>query len=305
MNKTILPNMDNPSPKIRGDWKFCALGSLSEISTPRVFTTAEFQKFLHSIRPDYASSASRKFADALVQAGAIQKVSTGLYLNKRSVPPAELVEIASRIRVGATISLHSVLGECGFLNSPTNNVMAVVPTSAQHRPTLGEVRTSGGAVFRFYGLAPRFFPISDQDRWDLLQPGRPCDMFRPEAALLQWLYLAKNQRSTLTAPPTDVDIQVLDIDRVKILASRWRLEVEFEQWHERAEGLGFAEQKHNYVDQELPKAVSSSAAEAARARVLARRKPRISSSIVGSIKIQEDHELDETNQEEQRERMRD
>ena len=52
-------------------------------------------------------------------------MGSGLFLNSRAVPPAELTEVAAHIRSGAVISLHSVLGECGFLNNPSAIVVAV------------------------------------------------------------------------------------------------------------------------------------------------------------------------------------
>lgn len=52
-------------------------------------------------------------------------------------------------------------------------------------------------MFRFYGLAERFFPTNAQDEREMLQPGRPCAVFRAEVAILQWLHLASLKRSTL------------------------------------------------------------------------------------------------------------
>ena len=54
-------------------------------------------------------------------------------------------------------------------------------------------------------------------------------MFRPEAALLQWLYLAGMKRSTVTpAPPQKVDMGQLDEEHLNHLAQRWQLQAEFE-----------------------------------------------------------------------------
>jgi hypothetical protein len=262
--------------ELRGgaDWKFALLGGLSTPSARRIFTAAEFHQFVQSYRPGASASTARTASDMLVNAGALRRVSSGVFLNRRAVPPAELTEVATHIRAGAVISLHSVLGEVGFLNNPPGIVVAVLPSSATKRPKLGEVRTSTGDVFRFYGLAERFFPASDQERFEMLQPGRPCEMFRPEAALLQWLHLAKMQRSTLTMPPLDVDMETLDRVLLDRLAERWGLQTEFSEWHARAQSVDFGQEQ---VPTERPAGPptqdAKDAAAAARARLMARRAP--------------------------------
>ena len=255
-----------------GDWKFRLLGGLAEPGVPRIFTAAEFHSLVLRHRPGASTSTARLLASSLVQAGALRRVASGIYLNRRCLPPAELAEMAGHIRAGAVISLQSVLGECGFLNNPSAIVMAVVPTSASKRPNLGEVKTSGGDVFRFYGLAERFFPGADEDRWVLYQPGRACDMFRPEAALLQWLYLAGMKRSTVTPPPSDVDMGQLDEEHLDQLAQRWQLQAELKTWHDQAKSLGFGEESdrpHATVG-EKRHAVAAADGAAARERLFAR-----------------------------------
>lgn len=223
------------------DWKFELLGKLAAPGARRVYTAGEFLEFVRSARPGAAASTARQLADSFVLAGFLRQVSSGIYLNRRAFPPAELTEIAAHLRSGAVVSLHSVLGEAGFLNNiaAPNLVVAVVPTSTTRRPRLGEIRTSTGDTFRFLGLAERFFPQTAEDRWKMLQPGRPCEMFRPEAALLQWLHLGRMARSPLTAPPEDVDMDVLNLELLDELAQRWGLEVPLRDWKRRAESVGY------------------------------------------------------------------
>lgn len=255
-----------------GDWKFRLLGGLADSGALRVFTAAEFHNLVLRYRPGASTSTARLLASSLVQAGALRRIASGAYLNRRCLPPAELTEIAGRIRAGAVISLQSVLGECGFLNNPSSIVMTVVPTSASKRPNLGEVKTSVGDVFRFYGLAERFFPSAEDDRWALCQPGSPCDMFRPEAALLQWLYLAGMKRSTVTPPPMDVDMGQLDEEHLDQLAQRWQLQAELRAWHDQAKSVGFGEEqyKSEITVSEKPHAGVAADGAAARERLLAR-----------------------------------
>lgn len=223
------------------DWKFALMGGLANQSARRIFTAAEFHHFVQGYRPNASASTARTVSTMLVSAGALRRVSSGVFLNRRAVPPAELTEVAAHIRAGAVVSLHSVLGECGFLNNPSAIVMAVLPTSATKRPRLGEVETSTGDKFRFFGLAEKFFPVTSEERREMLQPGRPCEMFRPEAALLQWLHLASMRRSTLTIPPVDVDMEQLDVELLGRLAERWAIRRHLNDWFAQAQAANFGE----------------------------------------------------------------
>lgn len=258
------------------NWQFRIMGALADRSAPRVFTTADFHAIVDALRPGTSKSAISALITALVHGKFLYRVSSGLFLNGRAISFTALSEVATHVRTGAAVSLHSVLGECGFLNNPSRVVVAVLPSSATKRPNVGKVRTSGGAEFWFYGLAERFFPTNDQERWELYQPGRFCDMFRPEPALLRWLYLARMKRSTLTPPPTNVDMTALDEEHLHALAARWGLEEEMRVWHDRTKATGFDEAKHSpFTPPEKPasdeeKEARRAASAAAKARVLSR-----------------------------------
>ena len=64
----------------------------------------------------------------------------------------------------------------------------ILPTSKLKSPKLGELRTQAG-MFRFYGLAERFFPTNAEDEREMLQQARPCAVFRAEVAMQHWLHL--------------------------------------------------------------------------------------------------------------------
>ena len=254
------------------DWKFALMGGLANQSARRLFTAAEFHHFVRGYRPNAAASTARTVSTMLVSAGVLRRVSSGVFLNRRAVPPAELTEVAAHIRAGAVISLHSVLGECGFLNNPSAIVMAVLPTSATKRPRLGEVETSSGDKFRFFGLAEKFFPVTPEERWEMLQPGRPCEMFRPEAALLQWLHLASMRRSTLTLPPMDVDMEQLDVELLGRLAERWIIQRQLSDWFAQAQAANFGEAAEALSPEPVaPTQNELDESAAARARLMAHR----------------------------------
>ncbi len=254
------------------EWKFALLGGLAAAGSPRVFTAAEFESFVQRYRPGAAPGTARSMVRSLAQAGALRVVSNGLFLNRRTTPPAELQEAAAHIRAGAIVSLQSVLGEVGFLNNPAGIVVAVLPSSATKRPRLGEVHTSGGYVFRFHGLAEHFFPQTEDQRFQMLQPGRHCAMFRPEAALLQWLHLARMLRSSLTPPPADVDIETLDLTLLDELAARWQLTQALAQWSAHVRDADFGQESDTTEARRSTRSQPTiDDAAAARTRLMARR----------------------------------
>lgn len=252
-------------------WKFEFIGALSKPGASRVFTAAAFHAFAQTIKPGVSEGTTRALSELLISAGMLQRVSNGIFLNKRKFPPAELVEAAAYLRHGAVISLHSVLGEMGFLNNPSRAVVAVLPTSASKRPKLGEHRTSAGDTFMYYGLAEKFFPQPGEDDFELLQPGRPCATFRPEAALLQWLHLARMQRSTLALPPVDVDMSLLNEDLLERLSRKWGLEPALHAWLEKAKAANFGEEPDLFAPS-APQEDKGKAAAEAKQRLLARRR---------------------------------
>jgi hypothetical protein len=215
------------------NWKFALLGALATPSAPRVLTAASFHALAKKIRPQVNPATSRELVGHFLYGGALRRVTSGTFLNRRALPPAELYEAAPIIRKGAVLSLHSVLGEAGVLNDPSRIVTCILPTSKNLLPRLGELKTEAGS-FRFYGLAERFFPKTSEEEREMLQPSRPCGVFRPEAALLQWLHLASLKRSSITELPLDLDLELIDLDLVVRLAERLRVFPLWRVWYEKA-----------------------------------------------------------------------
>lgn len=255
------------------EWRYLLLGALDAVTAPRVCTTGDLARLVRQVRPRAAPATVRTVIDGLVYARALTKVSRGLYLNRRCRPSVEVAEFAQHIRRGALVSLESVLGECGFLNNPPAIFAAVVPLRTAYAPTVGEVKTSGGQVFRFNALPERFFPQSDEDKRLMLQAGRFCPQAKPELAALHWLHLALSPRSRLRTPPQDVDFSVLDVELLKNLAWHLELSSALDKWMTQVKETGDIQQPSPVGGQSPEKiATRRQRGQEAKARMLAKRR---------------------------------
>jgi len=216
-------------PKVvRANWDTRLELRLAETEAARVVNTATlFRLARHEQHGLSRASLERWINDALA-AKRLIKVVRGLYLNRMTAPPAELAEAATWLRPGCVVSLQTVLGDSGAWNNFTRMVSCVVPfSSASPRPSLGVRRTQAGE-FQFRGIPESVLHAGkDVDRLaDVIGYLRAT----PEAALLQWLYLAASPHSSLAAPPLDIDMNELDARRLKRLAKAMSLPDKLEKW---------------------------------------------------------------------------
>lgn len=178
---------------------------------PRVLTTAMIAKATG--RP--STSVARLIARAQ-ELTLITQVRSGLFLNALAYPRPRLAEAAGWVRTGAVVSLHTVLGDAGVLNNPTGHVYALLPMDAPTNAT-GEVQAAGGTRFIFRRMPARILVAGAIE--DRLESGVTYLRATPEKALLDWLYLGRSSRSTLTPPPAhDIDLDMLDRVRLERLA---------------------------------------------------------------------------------------
>ncbi len=203
------------------DWRFRLISSLEGIGVPRVLRIADIRELLHHVHPTSTALDLRDAVAGLLHSRTLHQFDADLFLNRRAWPPVELAEAAQHIRPGAIVSLESVLGEVGFLHNPTREVFCVVPDAGD------QVHDTHDAEFRYQPLPGAFFPTNESDVRLLLQAGRQCPHFKPEAALLQWLHLTKTTGKNPV--PQDVDFACIDLDLTRALAARWGLVDELEQ----------------------------------------------------------------------------
>jgi len=136
---------------------------------------------------------------------------------------------------GALISLQTVLGDSGVWNNYTDWVTAVVPLSRRilHRPSDGLKRPPARSYPRPARISVGIWPEGDR-----LAADTTYRRATPEAALLHWVYLSNSPRSRMSAPPLDLDLDALDLRRLKRLSQAMRLEVPLQVWRARVGSQG-------------------------------------------------------------------
>jgi hypothetical protein len=207
---------------------------LAEPKALRVLDTASIIQLARNVRRDISKPSVERWIQQAVAANRLQRVVRGLFLNRLITSPPQLCEAAVWLRPGAVISLQTVLGDCGVWNNFTEWVTAIVPLSSRYTtPSLGRVETEGG-TFVFRGVPERVLETGAEH--DRLVAGLDYRRATPEAALLHWLYLSGSPRSRMSTPPLDLDVGVLDLKRLKRLATEMQLHENLAIWRGRNVG---------------------------------------------------------------------
>jgi len=215
-------------------WKQALERKLSEPDAPAAITLGALSRAAGIARgtdvPDRTLQAW--ITDAMAR-DRLAPVVRGLYLNRFASPPGRLADAVPHVRRDAVVSLHTALDEAGAYNNPPHGVTAIVPLDVgPTRPRVGKVTTAQGPVY--VRAVPRRILEAGalEDRLDL-DRGRAHPRATPEKALLDWLYLARSPRSTLSPPLLqDVEIGELDKGRLRRLAKAMGLEQTLTQWRE-------------------------------------------------------------------------
>lgn len=184
---------------------------LREPEAQRVLTLAMLRESLGDLPP---ATLSRRVAKAL-DAKMLVQVRAGVYLNTFSLPPPKVAEATPYVRTGAVVSLQTVLGDASVLNNYTPDVTCVIPSNGVNT-TSGEV-DSPAARFRFYRLNADILNAGEIE--DRLVADIGYLRATPEKALIDWMALAAEHRSNMTAVPAhDIDWQELDERRLLRIA---------------------------------------------------------------------------------------
>lgn len=178
-----------------------------------------------------SSLARVRFADRLAEAGLLVRVQRDLYANLAAVPVVHPNEIACRLRDGARVGLHTVLGELGISHNPSRVVTAIIPASSR---SIGAPRRQSTPFGDYRFLAMRddaFLAGEAEDREDT---SSRYPRATPERAFCDWIYLSSQKgRGNLEGPPLDVDVDGLDMERLTRLGVAMGVSEQLERWLER------------------------------------------------------------------------
>lgn len=215
-------------------WKAAVEKALLGMAAPHVVTTQDIEAYAttsQGARPP-ASSLVR-LVRSLVETGALQPVSKGVFLNRLAGPAVHPAEAAQYIRRGAIVSLAWVLERSGALNNFGDTVTCVVPQlSGSAPPKVGERDTAAGP-FRFYAM-PAKLVEGDSSRLEDSQDLRyGYPRATPERALLDWIYLGTSVRSRLPLPPLDIQLRGMSQLRLARLAKSMGISKIWHAWHAR------------------------------------------------------------------------
>lgn len=170
-----------------------------------------------------------KWIRAQVESGALRPVTRGLYINQLASPRPAAAEAAAFVRGGAIVSLQTVLGEAGVTNNYPDIITCVVPHGPDHSPSVRPVRANR-IEYRFHALPSRLLDSRAGELEDRMNLDVRYPRATPEKALLDWLYLGASPRTRVSLPPPDIDLGLLDTNRLERLAEATGFQLQVKQY---------------------------------------------------------------------------
>jgi len=227
------------------EWRKALYEALKEFNAPRVMSNIELQEYANSVGIEVTPKQIIRFIEQVGDLDVLTPVRKGLFLNNRVWPTPTYAEAACRIRSGAVVSLHTVLGDAGVLNNSTSNVYSLLP-APEHgpQPSLGSLESESGVTFHFNKIKAEILEAGDVD--DRLVPLLSYDRATPEAAVVHWIYLANTRRSPLCEPDTQCDMEQLDLERLERLATAAGIHDKVFNWVERCRVRETADDDQTY-----------------------------------------------------------
>lgn len=211
-------------------WSLRVAAALEEPSAPRVVTSEGLARLVEAERGEASGQTLWRLSRDLEAAGFLEKASRGVWINARAFPAARLEEALGIARRGAVASLHSVLGDCGFLNNPSRTATGVVPLGAgEPARSTGSWTSKAGARFHVWSMPREAMEIGRE--W--LDASVPYARAIPERALCDWLLIAARGKAGLPPPPADVDGDELDRGLAREIARAYGIERELDAFADR------------------------------------------------------------------------
>ena len=184
---------------------------------PRVLTVPMISAVLANRRKLPARNTLFRWIRKQTEAGALQPLTRGLYINQLASPRPAAADAAAFVRSGAIVSLQTVLGEAGVTNNYSDIITCVLPQDREHSPSVRPVRARG-VEFRFHAMPARLLDARASALEDRMDLDAKYPRATPEKALLDWIYLGASPRTKIAGPPLNIDARRLDTSRLRRLA---------------------------------------------------------------------------------------
>lgn len=211
---------------------------------PRMISNSQVLEFATSNEIMISSKQVSSYINYKLENGSFSQIRKGLYCNNNASPTPTFAEAACRIRSGAVVSLHTVLGDLGVFNNSTSNVYSIVPAPEQGvQPNIASVQVEG-ATFHFNKIKQNILEAGDIS--DRLVPMLTYDRATPEAAIVHWIYLASSHTSSMHEPDTQCDMDQLDLERLERLAAAAGLQEQVFDWVERCRQRAHDDDEQTY-----------------------------------------------------------
>lgn len=210
--------------KEKNNWSEPARAWFASQGSPAAFTRG-------AIKTKCEELAGRRFSVEEVMTninkwerdGLARKARSGLWLNIGKKPAGKLDDLLGLARPGSVASMHSILGACGAHHNPSVMAFGVLP--GKDCSELGSLDTKAGRM-RFFTLPQKFF---EQEDW--LVGGARHARFKPEKALLDWIWLGQAPTCEMAQPnQRDIDLDKLDLGKAEGWARSLGMPSELASW---------------------------------------------------------------------------
>lgn len=211
-------------------WKKKLINLLREDRDLRVFSPA----ILYQKTQENDIEVSRRHLTTIIgdwsDLGILKRLTHGVFINNQAKPAVNIEESVPFIRKNAVVSLQRVLTNNGVINNPSAWITSVIPNAAG---VTGGLVEADFATFQFSSMSSNFFPEKSSPIYnDAYDRQSLFPSFTPEKALVDWLYLSSvsNGHARSLPPRWDIDMDMLDTQKLSRLTNHFGLEFEFDLW---------------------------------------------------------------------------
>lgn len=185
------------------------------------------EKDLRSLGLDPANKLACK------EAGYVEELP-GLFLNQAD--HARVEHLYPYIEPDGYLSIHKVLGQIGFLNSPS-----LIHTCVSSKNKVFTVETLSHKLIRFYPMELSLMPDHFRDHLCARMLERGIRSATPERALCDWIILSNSGH--IKSPPVDIDIEQIDLARLAAVADELGVKRGLMDYLDYAASMGYGEEE--------------------------------------------------------------